>query len=493
MADYTRRRFLQDTLLATAAMAAGPASSSFAREKRKEKKGRMTTCPSDKLGVMVLGVKGRGQAHINAFLDRDDTEILCICDADEACGHQRVEEIAKRQGRKPKFVRDMREAYEDKSIDIVSIAAPNHWHALASIWAMQAGKDVYVEKPVSHNITEGRRIVEAARKYKKICQVGTQCRSMDGMIEAIKYVHDGKIGEVKLARGLCYKPRKPIGEPGVYQPPKSVDYNLWLGPAPMAPLTRPQFHYDWNWQSPYGNGDVGNQSSHQMDIARWGLKLDRLSNRVVSYAGRIGPGWNEDAGDTANIQVVIHEFGDKALVFEVRNMASEPLMGVGIGVIFYGSEGYVVLPNYEGGVAMDKDKKVVKTFKAGGDHFANFVKAVRSRKHEDLNADVLEGHLSAALCHMANISWRLGKKVPFAEVEAFAKSYKGNENAVDTIDRTREHLKANGVDLGKPQLGLGPWLDCDPKKEEFVGNAAANAMLTRDYRKPFVVPAAGEV
>ena len=492
MADYTRRRFLQDTLLATAALAAGPANLSFARECRRRRR-RVRTSPCEKLGVVVLGVRGRGQTHIDAYLDRSDTEILCICDADEKVGQERVEQIAKRQGRKPKFVRDMREVYDDQSIDIVSIATPNHWHALASIWAMQAGKDVYVEKPVSHNVSEGRRMVEAARKYGKICQVGTQCRSMGGTIEAIEYVHAGKIGEVKLARGLCYKHRKPIGKPGVFQPPKSVDYNLWCGPAPMTPVTREKFHYDWHWQSPFGNGDIGNQSPHQMDVARWGLKLDRLSNRVMSYAGRIGPGWDEDAGDTANIQVVINEFGDKTLVFEVRNMATDPLMGAGVGVIFYGSEGYVVLTSYEGGVAMDKDKKVVKTFNASGDHFGNFIKAVRSRRHEDLNADILQGHLSAALCHMGNISWRLGKKVPIAEVETFAKNYKGDENAVDTIKRTREHLLANKVDLGKPQLGLGPWLDFDPKKEEFIGNAAANAMLTRDYRKPFVVPAAGEV
>ena len=492
MADYTRRRFLQDTLLATAAAAVGPASRGFAQEKEAPAK---PASPNDRLSVVVVGVNGRGGDHIGAYLDLPDTEITCICDPDETVGRKRVEQIERKQGRKPKFVRDMREAFDDKSIDIASIAAPNYWHALAAIWAMQAGKDVYVEKPVCHNVSEGRRMVETARKYNRICQAGTQCRSMLGSIQAIDYVHSGKIGEVKLARGLCHRPRSPIGKPGKFEPPASVDYNLYLGPAQMAPVTRPQFHYDWHWQSPYGNGDLGNQGPHQMDLARWGLKLDRLSNRVISYGGRLGAGWDEDAGDTANSQVVIHEFGDKTLVFEVRNMKTPKFMDAHVGVVFHGSDGYVVLQSYTTGVALDKDMKVVKTFNAGDDpaHYVNFLNAVKSRKREDLHADVLEGHLSAALCHMGNISWMLGKKVPLEELKTFAKDYRGNENAVDTLDRACQYLRDNGVDMDKPQLALGPFLDFDPAKEEFVDNPAANKMLTRDYREPFVVPPAGKV
>ena len=220
---------------------------------------------------------------------------LWIVDADSSVGGARVEEVAKKQGRKPKFTQDMREAFADPSVDVVSTATPNHWHSLVSIWAMQHGKDVYVEKPVSHNVSEGRRVVEAARKYNKICQTGTQCRSMQGTRNAIEYLQAGKLGQVTVARGLCYKRRPSIGPRGLYHVPPSVDYNIWSGPAPLADLTRQQFHYDWHWQWPYGNGDLGNQGIHQMDLARWGLGVSTLSNAVLSYGGRLG---YEDAGDS---------------------------------------------------------------------------------------------------------------------------------------------------------------------------------------------------
>ena len=232
--------------------------------------------------------------------------------------------MGKKQGRTPKVVQDMREAFDDKSVNIVSIATPNHWHSLAAIWAMQAGKDVYVEKPVSHNVSEGRRIVETARKHNRICQAGTQCRSMKGTIDAIEYVKSGKIGEVKLARGICYRPRGSIGPKGNYEVPPQVDYNLWCGPARMLPLTRKKFHYDWHWQREWGNGDMGNQGPHQMDIARWGLGLDRLADSAIAFGGRLG---YEDAGDVANTEVGIFEFGDKTMVFEVRGLKTDPLRG----------------------------------------------------------------------------------------------------------------------------------------------------------------------
>ena len=296
--------------------------------------------------MAIVGVGGRGGDHIDEFLDNPDTEIAYIVDADEKIGQQRAEAVGKKQGRAPKFVQDMRVAFDDKSVDIVSTATPNHWHALAAIWAMQAGKDVYVEKPVSHNVSEGRRMVETARKHNRICQAGTQCRSMKGTIDAIEYVKAGKIGEVKLARGLCYKRRGSIGPKGNYQVPPQVDYNLWCGPARMLPLTRQKFHYDWHWQREWGNGDMGNQGPHQMDIARWGLGVDRLADSAIAYGGRLG---YEDAGDVANTEVGIFEFGDKTLVFEVRGLKTDPLRGAKVGVIFYGSEGYVVLTSYTGG------------------------------------------------------------------------------------------------------------------------------------------------
>jgi predicted dehydrogenase len=486
MTRCSRRRFLEDSILAASVAAAGPLS--LAKAMAAEEK--QSTSPSEKLRVAVVGVRGRGGEHIQAFLARKDVEIAYIVDCDEKVGNQRADAIAKKQGRRPKFVRDMREAFDDKSLDLVSTATPNHWHSLVAIWAIQAGKDVYVEKPVSHNVSEGRRVVEAARKYNRICQAGTQCRSMAGSIEAIDYVKSGKIGEVKLARGLCYKPRNSIGPRGTYPIPAEVDANLWYGPAEIKPLTRPKFHYDWHWQWDCGNGDLGNQGIHQMDIARWGLGVDTLSSQVMSYGGRLG---YEDAGETANTQVIVHEFSGRTLVFEVRGLKTDPLREAKVGVIFYGSEGCVVLNNYTGGFALDKEGKVVKKFNGNGDHFANFIDAVRSRNYKDLRGDILEGHLSSALCHTGNIAYRLGEQIPFAEAKKRLATLKTNEDTQETFERFSSHLAANDVDVKAVKIGYGGPLVFDPASETFPGNDAANAMLTRQYRKPFVVPAAGQV
>jgi hypothetical protein len=348
---------------------------------------------------------------------------------------------------------------------------------------------VYVEKPVSHNVSEGRRIVEAARKYNKICQTGTQCRSMPASIEAIQYIRDGKIGEMKLARGLCYKRRASIGERGKYEIPETVNYDLWCGPAPMDPLTRPKLHYDWHWQWATGNGDLGNQGIHQMDVARWGLGVNDIGDSVLSYGGRYG---YKDAGETANTQTCIHTFGDKTLVFEVRGLETGDLRGAKVGNIFYGSEGYVVLTAYNKGAAFDLDGKLVQKFEGGNDdlHFQNFLKAVRSRNHKDLNADILEGHLSSALCHLGNISYRLGASVMPSDARQEVGSSK---EAQETFQRFADHLAENKVDLEQDKVTLGPKLKIDPKSETFPGNDKASQMLTRQYRAPYIVPAAGQV
>ncbi len=484
MAHYSRRRFLEDSMLAAAAMAAATPQRVFAAGEKQ------SSSPNEKLSVAVVGVRGRGGSHLSAFTGRSDTEVTYVCDADEKVGQSRAEQVGKKQGRKPKFVKDMREIFDDKSVDIVSTATPNHWHALCSIWAMQAGKDVYVEKPVSHNVSEGRRMVETARKYKRVCQAGTQCRSMQGTIDAIDHVHSGKIGTVKLARGLCYKRRKSIGPKGNYDVPPEVDYSLWSGPAPLAPLTRRQFHYDWHWQRLYGNGDLGNQGPHQMDIARWGLGLDTLCNSVVAYGGRLG---YEDAGDTGNTETAIFDFGEKTLVFEVRGLETDSLRGAKIGTIFYGSEGYVVQTSYTTSVALDLDGNLVKKVQGGGDHFANFLQAVRSRKTEDLTADILDGHLSCALSHLGNVSYYLGKETSVAAIEKNLDKLTTNEDTTEALDRMVAHLEKNGVDLKQTPLSLGPKLAFDPKTETFPNDAAACMLLSREYRKPFVVPAAGEV
>ncbi len=482
MSNLTRRRFLEDSMFAAAAaVAAGSVRTLRAADDVQSKS------PNEKLGVACVGVRGQGNSHLGAYSSRKDTEVLYVCDVDEKVGRTRVEEVAKRQGREPKYVQDLRQLLDDKSVDIVTTATPNHWHSLVGIWAMQAGKDVYVEKPVSHNVSEGRRMVEAARKYNRMCQTGTQCRSQGGSIDAIKYVHDGKIGKVDVARGLCYKNRKSIGPAGNYEVPAGVNYDLWLGPAPQKPLTREKLHYDWHWMWDYGNGDLGNQGIHQMDLARWGLGVDKLSQGVVSYGGRYG---YIDAGETANTQVIVHDYDDQSLVFEVRGLETKDLRGAKVGVIFEGSDGYVVLTSYTAGAAFDREGKKVAEFAGSGDHHGNFLRAVRSRKIEDLNADILQGHLSSALCHLGNISYRLGSQLSAKNAET---RLVGNDEALDTFERTADHLKDNGVDLAKTTIGFGKDLRFDPQTEKFVEDSHADAMLTREYRAPFIVPSAGNV
>ena len=483
MVQRTRRQFLEDSMFAAAAaVAAGSGARALAADEKPSKS------PGEKLGVAVVGCGGRGGSHLGAFGSRDDTEVLYVVEVDENHARRSARGVAKKQGREPKIVADMREAFDDPAVDIVTTATPNHWHALVSIWAIQAGKDVYVEKPVSHNVSEGRRIVEAARKYNRICQTGTQCRSNPGMQDAMKYAHDGNLGKLKVARGLCYKRRASIGKRGDYPIPESVNYDLWLGPAPLAPLTRPRFHYDWHWQWPYGNGDLGNQGIHQMDLCRWALGVDRLSDWVLSYGGRLG---YIDAGDTANTQTIIHGYGDAALVFEVRGLPTEKYMGVGVGIILEGTDGYLVMNSYDKGAAFDKDGQKVQEFKGGGNHFANFLAAVRSRNHEDLNADIEQGHLSSALCHLGNISYRLGEQLSMGEVKERLQGLETSEQVLESYERFTGHLADN--DLEKTKLAWGANLAVDTTKEKFVGNSQADDMLTRNYRAPFIVPPAGQV
>jgi predicted dehydrogenase len=490
--NRTRRQFLEDSMFAAAAAVAAGSTSVFAADAAPK-----PISPSERLGVAVVGCGGRGSEHLQTFNGRADTEVLYIVDCDENMGRRKAEALAKlaeknpsKEFHPPKVITDMREAFDDKAVDVVSTATPNHWHSLVSIWAIQAGKDVYVEKPVSHNVSEGRRVVEAARKYNKICQTGTQCRSNAGMRDAMQYVHDGKLGKLQVARGLCYKGRGSIGKLGNYPIPAGVDYNLWLGPAQYAPLTRPKLHYDWHMQFPYGNGDLGNQGIHQMDLCRWGLGVDKLSNSVFSYGGRLG---YEDAGDAANTQMIVHDYGDRALVFEVRGLKTEDYKGAKVGVIFEGTDGYLVMASYSSGAAFDKEGKKVHEFSGGGDHFGNFIHAVRSRVYTDLNADIQEGHLSSALCHLGNISYRLGTPVSVGEAKERLASMASPEHLQDTYARFTEHLSDNKLDLATTKLSFGPTLKVDVDTESFVDNSAADAMLTRDYRAPFVVPPAGQV
>jgi len=479
MKRLSRREWLETSMFAAAAAAATPATFSFAKES-------LAFSAADTLRVAVIGVNGQGGSHLSSLLKRPGCEVVAICDVDTDVGEKKgVARVEKETGKKPKFYQDIRKLLEDKDVDAVSIAVPNHWHALAAVWAMEAGKDVYVEKPVSHNVREGRILVDTARKTGRICQTGTQCRSQKGTIEAIKYVHEGKIGEVKIARGLCYKPRKSIGERGTFQPPKTVDYDLWCGPSPVLPLTRPKLHYDWHWVWPTGNGDLGNQGIHQMDIARWGLNVSDIGKSVYGFGGRVG---YVDAGDTPNTEVTIHNYGDKNLIFEVRGLETKALKGAKVGVIFEGTDGYVVLTSYTSGSAFDKNGKKIKDFNGGGDHHGNWIKAVRARDHKLLAADILEGHLSSALCHLGNISVRLGESMDSRQMESRLASLPACDAARETLERVKQHLSDNG--LGQDtRLSFGPHLTIDPTQEVFVGSGAstANPHLFREYRKGFEI------
>lgn len=470
---------------------------------------------NEKIGLAIIGIRGRGGEHIDAFLQDPRVQLLYLVDADEKVGQNRVEQVFKARNFRPKFVRDLREALDDKSVDAISTATPNHWHALCGIWAMQAGKDAYIEKPICHDIAEGTALVAAAKKYQRICQVGTQCRSHKALKDAMAFLHAGGIGELKFARGLCYKRRKSIGPKGDYPIPPEVDFNLWSGPAPYTTprCTRPRFHYDWHWQRLYGNGDLGNQGPHQTDIARWGLGIDSHPLSVISYGGRLGYQAERkddnyvDAGDTANTEVSIYDYGDKCIVFETRglsvdhsadkeiNTLFQSETGGKIGVIFYGSDGYLVQQTYTRCVVFDKNLKPVKEFTGSGNHYANFIDACLSRNPKDLNSDAWEGHLSAALSHLGNISYYLGEnnKVSTEEAKRTLANVKSLDDNIATLERTLKHLEDNGVDLKKYPISMGPLLKFDPQKEVFPDSPEATAMVTREYRPPFVCPTADKV
>lgn len=439
----------------------------------------------ERLNVAVIGVNGRGKDHIGGFAGRNNCAITRICDCDSAQADGAIRQTADRQdGLRPTFVQDLRRIMDDNTIDIVSIATPNHWHALAAIWAMQAGKDVYVEKPVSHNVWEGRRIVDIARRTNKICQTGTQVRSATGIQEAMAFLRAGRLGRVEVARGLCYKPRGSIGRVmGEGRVPDSVNYDLWCGPGPRRPLNRNRLHYDWHWTWDFGNGDLGNQGIHQMDVARWGLGKSTLAPSIISVGGRFG---YVDDGETANTQLCLFDYGDCKLTFEVRGLRTPGYRGASIGNVFHCADGHLVVTSYSSAIAYNRDGEVVQRFNGARDHYTNFVEAVRSRRRENLTADILEGHLSSALCHLGNISYRLGRSVP---IEPRTNALNGDAEAGDALARMEEHLGDNRIPLATTNLTVGRRLRLNPSTERFEGDEEANRMLTREYRRGFEVPA----
>lgn len=442
MTDVTRRSFVKQS----AAISAGAAVGIGALK-------RSTAAwagANERVRVAVLGMS-RGDTHIRCFSGIDNVEVTTICDIDES----RLAGMAKKMEENglpaPKLETDLRRVNDDPEIDVVSVALPNHWHTLASIWAMQAGKDVFVEKPISNNVWEGQQLIAATRKYDRVCQHGTQIRSMQGSIEGIQKLHDGIIGDVYMARGLCYKKRNTIGIAPEEPVPPGVHYDLWMGPAPKRPFTRNRFHYQWHWQWAYGAGDIGNQGVHQLDVARWGLGVD-FPTKVTSMGQHF---MFDDDQETPNTMVSSFWYPDcgkkgAMLVFEVRHwitnkestvMADKP--HVTVGNIFYGSEGIMVFTDYDSyETYFGQDMEPGPSLKAGStaDHFVNFVDAVRKHDQSLVTCPPEEGHISSCLGHLANISHRVGRSLEF-----------------------------------------------DPATQTFKDDEA-NGLLTYDYRDPYVVP-----
>jgi predicted dehydrogenase len=472
--SMNRRSFLKSTAATTGALILSARSWS-----------QVIGANSD-IRVAVIGFRGQGGGHIGTLQKTKGVRVTALCDVDKGV----LEGRAKTMPGVETYT-DIRKLLESKNVDAVSIATPNHWHALATIWAIQAGKDVYVEKPVSHNVSEGRRAVEFARKYNKIVQAGTQSRSsISGIKEAVAWVKAGNLGKIKVSRGLCYKRRDSIGKVDGPQPiPPNVDYDLWCGPALKLPLMRKNLHYDWHWVWNTGNGDLGNQGIHEMDVARWFLGVAELSPRILSVGGRLG---YIDDGETPNTMVIYHDYPDAPLLYEVRGLPQksggnrmDSYKGASIGIVIECEGGHVTVPSYTAATAYDKDGKVIKEFKGSEGHHDNWLKAVRSRKREDLNADILEGHLSSALCHTGNISYRLGKQ---ASPDAVREGIKADAGLSEAFGRMVEHLAANGVDIAKDNVTLGVPLKMDGKAERFLDNDKANELLTRPYRPGFVMP-----
>ena len=441
-----------------------------------------TVGANDKITVGIIGCGIRGKQHARELARLAECEIACVCDPDPTRADEVAAQLVEAKRPRPKTVQDLRVLLDDQSIHAVFVATPNHWHVLAAIWAMQAGKDVYVEKPVSHNIVEGRRMVQAARKLGRICQGGTQYRSSGPNLEAVAYMRQGRLGEVKIARSIVYGSRGSIGAPGEYPVPPHVDYNLFCGPAPLGPLRRPKLHYDWHWFWDTGNGELGNNNIHSLDVLRWGLGVSGLGRSVISFGGRVG---YKDAAETPNTQVCIFDFGDKTIVSETRGLKTEPFhANFKGGNIFYGSQGIIA-----GGALFTLEGTLVRAFEGKGEnHFANFLKVVRSRKVADLRADIEEGHQSTALCHIGNISYRLGEPATPADITRQLGQLPAADHALETFERTQRHLAVNSVNITDTKLRLGEFLEVETGKERFARSERANAMLAREYRAPFVLP-----
>ncbi len=404
---------------------------------------------NDRIRIAVLGVNGRGVSHIEEIMglaEIANVEVVTLCDPDMDILQTRAGEFEIKYGKKIKIEQDFRKTYEEKNIDAVTIATPNHWHALQTIWACQAGKDVYVEKPATHNIYEGKKIIEAAYKYNRIVQHGVQLRSSVAIREAIQHLQNGLIGRVYMARGLVFRWRPDIGDKGISQPPAGLNYDLWCGPAPMVPFTRNLVHYNWHWHWNYGNGDVANQGVHETDLCMWGLGVNKLPEKITSLGGKFL--W-DDCKEVPEILTTVYHYPKekKIIQFEVRNWCTNLEDGAGVGNLFYGDKGYLVVKGYgtyESYLGENREKGPGRS--ETGEltlHFQNWFDAIRARDMSIQNGPVQTGHLASSLAHLGNISYRLGRQLEF-----------------------------------------------DPVAERFIGEgeSEANAMISRDYRAPYLLP-----
>jgi len=457
---------------------------------------------NDELSVAILGCGIRGPAHAEEIAGRPGARVTWVCDPDRGRAEKLADQIALKSASRPRVASDLRTPLDDASLDVVTVATPNHWHALAAILAMEAGKDVYVEKPVCHSLEEGQRLAATARRLRRVCQGGTQARSLPCLREARAFLAAGGIGKPTLARMLYTSHRAPIGGPGHFPPPPGVNEDLFCGPAPRAPLTRPQFHYDWHWFWSTGDGDLGNNGIHFLDAARNMLDLSGPGTATLSFGTRAG---YADAAETPHTQTSLTLFPDVTLVTEIRNLKRvDDVDGLGTGVQIHGTEGTLVWKAHSPEVTvLDSEGMPLKTLGGEGNHFghhvANFLAAVRAHDPQLLAAEITEGVQSTALCHLGNISWRLGTEIVPEEIIARIAARESTANAGELVDRVRRMLAANGCEPAGGTIRCGEWIETPAGKETAVEALAADSgplladpgarVLERlEYRAPFLLP-----
>lgn len=441
---------------------------------------------NQRVRVAIAGINGRGIVHINTLGSLENVQITHLVDPDSRLFASRSALVQQRTGYKPVCQQDIRRVLEDGSVDAVTIATPNHWHALMTIWACQAGKDVYVEKPCSHNIVEGRRMVDAAARYGRIVQHGTQWRSDPKWRNYTADIRNGNYGKLQTANIQIFRPRKSIGIATAGRPPQQLDYDLWTGPAAMVPYRTNLVHYRWHWMWNFGDGEIGNLGAHEFEMARWAMPAAASPKSVVSLGGRYG---YEDQAETPNTQITLYDFGDVKLISQQRGLHFGKQIKMSIdfhtdqGVIREGK--FYTKDNPAGEPILDAPASGLPE-NGGRAHFQNFIDCVRNRQSDQLASDILDGHQTAVLAHLGNISYRLGNPTSFSQTpEDFADS----AIAGRSFESMKQHLvDAADLRLDRSVYRLGPKLQFDANKEQFVGSARANKMLVNSYRTGFQLP-----